>query len=281
MKLLWILGAAVGCAWCQAQNAAPDIGDIMSRVAANQGRSEELRKLYVYTQKQLLRMVRGNRKVAREEHREYRIVPLERGIRKDLAHFEGKYERHGKYIAYDHPGYTYKEMDIDGEIIDDMSKDMTDDRGSRDGIAAGLFPLTEKEQRKYVFRLVGREQYRGSAVYRVHFEPKPHVGEEDTIWKGDALIDAAEFQPVLVTTKMALNIPTAVKVLLGTNIRGLGFSVTYRKFEDGLWFPVSYGGEFDVRAVFFYRRIISVSLANGDFRRADVTSNVAYATEEK
>ena len=35
--------------------------------------------------------------------------------------------------------------------------------------------------------------------------------------------------------------------------------MTYEKFDDGLWFPVSYGGEFHVRAVFFYARNMSIS----------------------
>jgi hypothetical protein len=85
---------------------------------------------------------------------------------------------------------------------------------------------------------------------------------------------------VLVTTNLAFGIPMAVKILLGTNIRGLGFSVAYQKFADGVWFPVSYGGEFEVRAVFFYKRSISVSLTNSDFRRTDVTSKVAYAIDD-
>jgi hypothetical protein len=73
----------------------------------------------------------------------------------------------------------------------------------------------------------------------------------------------------------------AVKILLGTNVKGLGFSVAYQKFADGVWFPVSYGGEFEVRAVFFYKRTISVSMTNSDFRRTDVTTKVAYAIEDK
>jgi hypothetical protein len=57
--------------------------------------------------------------------------------------------------------------------------------------------------------------------------------------------------------------------------------VAYQKFGDGVWFPVSYGGEFEVRAVFFYKRTISVSMTNRDFRRTDVTTKVAYAIEDK
>jgi hypothetical protein len=277
MKIL-LAAFAAGIAWGQ----APDIGQIMARVAENQARSQELRKSWVYSQKQLLRMMRGSRKLAREERREYTIMPLERGSRKELTRFEGKYERSGKFIAYDAPGYKYKGNDIDGELIDDMSKDMTDDQQSRDGLASNLFPLTREQQASYHYRLAGIETHRGRQVYRVSFEPKSTPHEEcDALWKGEALIDRDEYQPVLVTTKMALNIPAAVKVLLGTNIKGLGFSVSYRKFADGLWFPVSYGGEFDVRVLFLYRRLISVSMVNSDFRKADVTSNVAYAVEDQ
>jgi hypothetical protein len=75
--------------------------------------------------------------------------------------------------------------------------------------------------------------------------------------------------------------PLLVKTLLGTNVHGVGFTVTYQKFADGLWFPVSYGGEFELRAVFFYHRIIAIAMTNSDFRRMDVSSNVAYAIEDK
>jgi hypothetical protein len=254
----------------------------MSRVASNQTKSQDQRKEWVYNQKQLLRMVRGNRKVAREERREYVIAPGEVPIQKELVKFEGKYESHGKYTSYDHPGYSYKEVDIDGDIINDLSEDMTNDKGSHDGIGHDLFPLTRDEQKKYNFKLKGTETYRDRAVFRVSFEPKPHPPEGDGgSWKGDALIDAQEYQPVVVTTSLAYKIPMAVKILLGTNIKGLGFSVAYQKFADGVWFPVSYGGEFDVRAVFFYKRTISVSMTNSDFRRTDVTTKVAYAIEDK
>ncbi len=278
MKLLFLF-AACGCALAQ----PPDIDQIMSRVGRNQAKSQDARKDWIYNQKQLLRMIRGNGKLAREEHREYAIAPKVRGIHKQLTSFAGKYGDHGREVAYDKPKYQYKGLDIDGELLDDMSNDMTNDENSRDGIAHDLFPLTYHQQMRYNFKLKGVETYRGREVYRVAFEPKPHQhSEEDSMpWKGEALIDAAEYQPVLINTNLAWKIPMAVKILLGTNIRGLGFSVSYQKFADGVWFPVSYGGEFDVRAVFFYKRKISVSMVNSDFRRADVTSNIAYAMEDK
>jgi hypothetical protein len=275
---LFLLSITLGCACAQ----PPDIGEIMARVAANQAKSQDLRRFYVYSQKQLLRLVRGSGKIAREEHREYMVTPDELGIQKELTSFDGKYQHGGKYIAYDKPGYTYKELDIDGELIDNMSKDMTDDHDSPDGIGHDLFPLTPDEQLKYDFHLAGTEAYHGHTVYHVTFGPRRYPendGEGD--WAGDALIDAEEYQPWRVTTKLAVHIPRAVQILLGTNIKGLGFSVSYRKFEEGVWFPVSYGGEFELRAVFFYKRTISISMANLDFHRLDVASNIKYRTEDK
>jgi hypothetical protein len=89
-------------------------------------------------------------------------------------------------------------------------------------------------------------------------------------------VDAHEFQPALITTRLARGIPLIVRTLLGTNLKYLGFKLAYARFEDGLWFPVRYGGEFDVRAVFFYRRRISISLLNEGFERADVKSRIQY-----
>jgi hypothetical protein len=274
MKLLAVAVAVTGISY------GADVAQIMARVGENQDRASDLRKEFIFHQKQLLRMNRGNGKVAREEKREYQVSPGAKHTEKELTRFEGRYEYKGKYVAYDRPGYTYKEMDIDGELIDDLSNDLTGDHHSRDGISCDLFPLTTVEQRKYNFKLLGTEQYRGREVYPVAFEPKPHR-EDDAAWKGEALIDAADYQPVKVHTKLAIKIPLAVKTLLGTDIKGLGFSVTYQKFDEGVWFPVSYGGEFELRAVFFYKRTIAVNMVNSDFRRANVSSNVTYVTEAK
>jgi hypothetical protein len=80
----------------------------------------------------------------------------------------------------------------------------------------------------------------------------------------------------VVTTKMARGIPFWVRTTLGTNLQGLGFTVQYQKFDGNVWFPVSYGTEFKVRAVFVFARNISVSLVNSDFRRADVQTSVQF-----
>ena len=70
MRIL-LLSAAFGYALAQSSSPAPDIDQIMSQVASNQAAAQAQRKEWVYNQKQLLRMVRGNGKVAREEQREY------------------------------------------------------------------------------------------------------------------------------------------------------------------------------------------------------------------
>ena len=82
---------------------------------------------------------------------------------------------------------------------------------------------------------------------------------------------------MLVTTHLAEKIPIWVKTVLGTDVKALGFKVTYKKFDEGLWFPVTYGGEFQFKALFLYSRKVGLSLRNSDFHRADVQSSVTYA----
>jgi len=277
MVLGWVLLAAF-----TAESFPPTgVTAIMVKVAANQQAARDARQNYVYRQEQSIRMRRANGKVARELHADYVVTPGKDSADKQLAKFEGKYESKGKYVAYDQPDFRYKGLDLDGDLIQDMAQDMMNDGQSRDGIGHDLFPLTAEEQAKYEFRLVRTEEYRGQKVYRVAFQPRRGAdhGEDDFLWKGEALIDTEEYQPVLVTTSMAKKIPTAVKVLLGTDIKGLGFSIAYKKFADGVWFPVSYGGEFQVRGLFFYKRSISVAMANSDFRKTDVKSTLVYAAD--
>jgi hypothetical protein len=255
---------------------------IMARVAANQDRAQQMRSAFVYRQSMLIRFKRSNGKLAREEQREYTVTPSDKGFHKELTHFTGKYEKGGKFIDFDKPGYQYKGLDLDANLTDGLAKDLADDKDSRDGVSKGLFPLTAAEQKKFKFRLEGKEDYRGTEVYRVTFKPKKvnlidcDDDEEGTCWAGEALIDTREFQPVLITSWLAKGLPMAVQILLGTNLTNVGFKLTYQKFEDGLWFPVTYGGEFRVRGVFFYKRTIAISVINSGFQRSQVTSTVSF-----
>lgn len=92
-------------------------------------------------------------------------------------------------------------------------------------------------------------------------------------------VDAEEFQPRLVVTKLAWNVPAAVGVLFGTSIRQLGFSVTFGKVADGLWFPSTYGTEFSLRVLFGYKRNITMNVVNTGFRRTRADSTIIFPEE--
>jgi hypothetical protein len=52
--------------------------------------------------------------------------------------------------------------------------------------------------------------------------------------------------------------------------------VAYEKFGEGIWFPVSYGGEFKIKAVFVYKRNIAIALSNSDFQRTAVSTRLVF-----
>jgi hypothetical protein len=158
----------------------------------------------------------------------------------------------------------------DRDMVEHMRANLTNDK-SKDGLGAHLFPLTSKSQSDYRFRLIGREHLQNHDVFHVGFRPRD---KDDFGWKGDAYIDASAFQPVLVTTAMARAVPFAVRTLLGTNLPGLGFSVTYEARPDGVWFPVSFGTEFKLRVLFFFSREIIINAQNRDFEKTHVSSKV-------
>jgi hypothetical protein len=244
---------------------APTADDIMARVAENQKRAERLRSEFVYQQKVLIRLRDGKGKLVREEADEYVVTPTPDGTKKELTSSR-KFGRPGKLA------------EEDADLAKDLRDDLTNDRKAKDGLNRKLFPLTAEEQRKYRFQLAGEEVHRGLPVYRIAFGPKEmgeYLGSEGP-WSGETLVSRDDYQPVLITTALARKVPLLVRTMLGTNLHGLGFSVRYQKFDEGLWFPVSYGTEFRVRALFFYSRSIVVSLENTGFRRAKVDSAIAF-----
>jgi len=269
-----------------AETPPPDLNEILRRVAANQEQAVAARRSIVYTQETRTRLMRGNGKLAREEQRRYTVAPTATSTERKLDSFEGHYLKNGQRIAYTDPKFRTKDLDIDGDLTDDMTNDLVNDKNARDGIPKNMFPLTAKEQEHYTFRLGGTRQVNGVEALRVTFEPKKRPGEHEDEedgrpWAGEVLIDPVEFQPLRVVTKLAHGIPWAVKVFLGTNVRQLGFAVTYRKVADGLWFPVSYGTEFHLRVLFGYARTIAISMDNRDFRKASAESSIQYETESQ
>ncbi|MGO9242169.1 MAG: hypothetical protein ACLQBJ_15310 [Bryobacteraceae bacterium] len=262
---------------CCAQSP-PDLNEVLRRVGENQEKAVDARTSIVYTQETRTRLFRGNSKLAREEHRIYTVLPTPDGTDKHLEKFEGRYMHKGKTAAYGDPKFEHSDIDIDAELVRDLTDDLVNDKKSRDGISPDLFPLTAAEQEHYDFQLAGTQKVGQVEALKLTFTPKKG-SEDEHPWAGEALVDPVEYQPIRVTTRMAYRIPLAVKVLLGTNIRQLGFTLTCRKVADELWFPVSYGTEFHLRVLFGYARTVTMSIDNRDFRRASADSTIHFENE--
>jgi hypothetical protein len=269
LPLLWVLMLAPPGILSAGDQPSPSVQEIMARVAANQDRSQQARAEYIYQQRIRVAAHRTNGKLVREETTDYLVTPTPDGTKKELKHLDGRYWHKGKYLEF-HGEPVPESYSLDGSLVHNFRYDFSDDR-SKDGLGRDLFPLTSEEQKKYLFELAGEETVQGREVYRVRFRP---LEKNELTWAGEALIDAAEFEPVRVYTKLSRKIPLFVRTLLGTDVHGLGFNVEYRRFDEGVWFPVSFGTEFSFRAVFFLSRDITVSLENSAFERANVQSKI-------
>ncbi|HWC16195.1 MAG TPA: hypothetical protein VG498_04245, partial [Terriglobales bacterium] len=244
---------------------------IMQRVGTNQDRAENLRRQYVYKQHVVVVSRKTSGKLMQEEAAEYLVIPDPQGSSKRLDRLAGKYwQKHG-YVSYSGL-QTPNDGSLDGDLVSDLRDDLVNERQTKDGIAANLFPLTSKEQKRYRFQVLGEETLKDRKVYRLGFAPK----NSEVAWKGEALIDAEEFQPVSIFTRLSRRVPFWVRTALGTDFPDLGFSVKYERQPDGVWFPVSFGTEFRLRAIFFINREITVSMQNGDFEKTHVDSVVHY-----
>jgi len=245
------------------------VNEIMARVAANQDRAVQARAEYIYQQRIHVATIRTNGKLAREETAEYLVAPTPDGTKRELKHIEGRYWHKGQYLTFQ--GEPVPEAGwVDSCIVESFRDDLTDDK-SKDSLGRDLFPLTSEEQKDYQFELAGEEVVQGRKAYRVRFRPRD---KNELTWAGEALIDEGEFQPVRVYTKLSRKIPFFVRTMLGTDLPGLGFSVAYKRFDEGIWFPVSFGTEFHLHAVFFISRDITVSLENSAFQRTNVQSKI-------
>ena len=271
--------------------ADPDATTIMARVAANQDATEAARARYIYLQHAQV-ISRKGKTVRCEEITDSRVAPSPSGSEQKLLKLDGRLLQKHQYIHYNQlPAKAAKgdsdvkaeqvnvsiTIDSDSSMDRDLVENMRDglaNRHTKDGIGAGLFPLTSKSQTDYQFHLVGREQMNGRNVFHLTFEPKD---KSDFDWKGDAYIDSSAFQPVVVRTAMSRKIPFAVRAMLGTNLPGLGFTVVYAPEPGGVWFPVSFGTEFKIKVLFFFHRELILSDTNRNFEQTHVTSNILPA----
>ena len=255
----------------------PTADSIMARVALNQDHSESERARYIYVQHTRTASRKG-KTVMCEEITDYRVTPSDTDSTRQLLKLEGRLLQKHQYITYDtlspkkEPVSDHEDnLDgIDRDLVENMRANLTNDK-SKDGIGAHLFPLTSKNQLDYQFHLLGREQRNGHEVFHLNFRPRD---KDDYSWKGDAYIDTATYQPVLIRTTMARNLPFAVRTLMGTSLPGLGFTVAYAPQPDGVWFPITFGTEFKLHFLFFFNREITLSADNRDFAKTHVSSQI-------
>jgi hypothetical protein len=265
----------------EAQTEPLKADDIMARVAANQDRSEALRKEYVYKQHIHIATHKPKSRMMREETADYDVAPLPDGTEKRLKLLTGRYWNKGKYVDIQGepvPDPGSKDADLihnlrnhepvpeagrtDADLIHNLRNNLLNDK-SKDGLARDLFPLTSEEQKGYEFKLLGQEVEAGRSVYHIAFTPRD---EGEPTWAGEAFIDTAEFQPVRVFTRMSRRIPLLVRTMW-FDLPGFGFNVVYKRQEDGVWFPSSFGTEFQMQfgPLFFSNRDISIWLENSGF----------------
>jgi hypothetical protein len=79
-------------------------------------------------------------------------------------------------------------------------------------------------------------------------------------WAGEAFVDAGDFQPIRVFTKLSRRVPVFAHNVMGTNLSGFGYELDYRRQDGGTWFPVTYGAEYELCLVFRVHRNISISM---------------------
>lgn len=274
LLLLTVLAGRSG-----ARTPPPSAAAIMARVAANQDRSNQLRADYIYHQRIHVTSRKTNGKLMCEETAEYLVVPSAKGTNRELKHVTGRYWHKGRYLNFDHRPRGGNEgiqtgpgnATVDCQVADQLGNNLTGEK-SKDGIEQDLFPLTTAKQGKYQFQLIGREILAGRSVYRVSFKPKD---KHDFAWAGEADIDAHDFEPVDVYTKLSRRIPRVIRALV-VALPGVGFNLEYQRQPDGVWFPSSFGTEFKLRLFMFYRREYTISLENTGFTRTHVTSKMQY-----
>jgi hypothetical protein len=243
----------------------------MKKVAENQDREQQARASFVYEESIRVTTRRTNGKLAREESADYLVTPTPKGTEKKCVLVSGRYWHKGRYVSFS--GEPIPEANsLDGELTSSFRDDLINDN-SKDGLGKDLFPLTTEEQKDLKFDLVGEETVSGRRAYRIRFAP---IDQGDVGWTGEALVDEDEFEPISVYTRLSRRIPLFVRTVLGTDLPGLGFSTRYTRIDKDVWFPVTFGTEFRLHAVFFINRTITVAMESKNFRRATADSRISY-----
>lgn len=275
-----LLAAACGALISAGAAYAADLTakEILERVGANQKQAEQARSRIVYEQEVVVRVLKDKGKLNREEIHVYTVTPTPDGTEKKLDRFEGRLLHKGEMYPYAEPHYERGWVDGDA-VVSEVMLDFVNEDG-KDGLEESFFPLTPREQQRYVFRLLGEEEVDDRSTYRIAFEPKKkQKGDhfDRSMWEGELFVDKEQFQPVYIQTQQARGIPVVVRTLFGTNFKQVGFALHYREVQPGVWLPVSYGGEFKIKVLFGYNRTATLALENRDFRQTDVESAIEFA----
>jgi hypothetical protein len=245
--------------------------EIMRQVALHQDQAQAAREHYVYNQHIKVIVRKPNGSLAREEFSDFLILPRASAVESKRTSIRGTYLKKGSYIKFQ--GEPVPDSDtLDGGLAKGFGDDLLN-RDSKDGLAKGLFPLSSEKQKQLRFELESEEVVKGRQAYRIRFFP---IDKHDYGWTGEAVIDKDELQPVSVYTRLSRKLPFAVRTMLGTDVPGLGFSVQYARLGKDVWFPVSFGTEFRLHAVFFINRTISVSMASDNFKQSSIESTINY-----
>lgn len=245
--------------------------EIMKKVAENQDREQKARIDFIYEESVRVSTRHNNGKLAREELTNSLVTPTAHGVTKKRESIKGRYWYKGRYMDFNGDPVPNANT-LDGGLTSGFRDGLTND-SSKDGVAKDLFPLTSEEQKDLKFELAGEETVSGRKAFHIRFTPKD---KNDFTWAGEAFIDEDELQPIWVYSHLSRRIPFLVRNLLGTDVPGLGFNTRYARIDKDLWFPISFGTEFRLRAIFFINRTISVSMENSNFKRAVVESQIHY-----
>jgi len=278
---------------------SPDALTIMRKMAANTDAAAEARRQYVYHQRIRSGLSKTNGQVICKESREYIVIPQPTTTERKLVSFDGQCREGNKMVPYSPPGPRQPGMrqkpapagdrlaaqvTSDRDSITTVIGDFASDPKSRDGIPRQFFPLTGPEVMRYGFTLKGETTMNGRRAYDILFDsidtPSRHCIDIDepgcSPWKGEAWIDAEDCEPVRIDTQLAHRLPWEARVFLGLNFHQLGFSVTYQRVAPGVWFPATYGSEFRFTVLWGFKRTVTLSMENTDFRRTDAQSTIEF-----
>ena len=266
---------------CFAPETYLTAGEIMQRVIENQTRAQEARKQWVYTQEVFARSTQRNKTLMREETRTFRVLPSGKSTKRELLTVTGQRRVKNKLERYA-GALSGKDDDSIDEWVSDLAEGKEDhdksNGGFRDAFGPNVFPLAGDKLKGYNFARKNDAEFRGHSVYSVEYKPKKKgkYGYEGDPWEGEVLVDKVSFQPVFISSFLAFKMPMAVKILLGTNIRDLGFKIEYDKFGD-VWFPVKGSGEFKLDAVWFFKRNGTYSMKCYDFKKGTAESSITFS----